>query len=127
MLNDKPIGSRNSTESGLYSLRSNRVQPVQGPAPGVNVPAPPMMMGAPKQQQGDTVNLGDILLKGMQAYYGGAGQQGVGQGAAGQGATGQPQGLANVWNMLSGLFGGRGGGTVPSGSAQAGVGTTAGR
>jgi hypothetical protein len=104
-INSKPI-----VGGGLYSLRGGRIQPVQGPAPGVNVPASPMMAAPSPQQQGDNINLGDILMKGMAAYYGGDGQQ---------------QGAGNIFSMLKGLFGGKGAatgtGSIPSGSVQPGV------
>lgn len=106
------VNNRPTSGSGLYSLRSGQVQPVQGPAPGVNVPQSPMIM-PPAQQQGSSINMGE-LLGGLMKLYGAAGQQGAGQ----------QQGSGNIFSMLKGLFGSKdatGTGTVPQGSIRPGV------
>lgn len=107
MVNNRPMSGR-----GLYSLRGGQVQPVLGPAPGVNAPQSPMMMPSPAQRKSSNINMGQ-LLSGMMSIYGGAaGQQ-----------SGQQQGSGNIWNMLKSLFGRRGTatGTVPAGSIRPGV------
>lgn len=110
--------NRSISGSGLYSLRGGQIQPVQGPTPGINMPAPPMMAAPPPTQQQGGINVGE-LLSGLVSLYGATktGQQGIGQ----QG-IGQQQGYGNLFNMLKGLFSGKdvGTGTVPSGTVPSG-------
>lgn len=104
--------SRPMVGGGLYSLRGGQVQPVSSPAPGINVPESPMTT-TPTQQQGSSINMGE-LLGGLMKLYGATGQQGAGQ----------QQESGNIFSMLKGLFGSKGAtgtGTVPQGSIQPGV------
>lgn len=106
MVNNRPMSGR-----GLYSLRGGQVQPVLGPAPGVNAPQSPMMM-PPAQRKSSSVNIGQLLSSIMSIYAGTAGQQG---------AAGQQQG-SGIFGMLKGLFGRKSTtGTVPAGSIRPGV------